>query len=501
MVQKDIDVGEARVVEISSEDDVAVVGWDGEAISLVADAETPDSVSIERADDAVRMRAEGDVRMQIPRRLHVKISHAGGDLRASAIDGGIEVAQAGGDVRIQDVRGDVRIDRAAGDVEIRSVEGAVRLANVAGDLRTNGIQGDVTGSAVAGDADVERVSGNLDLEGQVGGDLVLGTIIGAATVGSVAGDLGVAGCHSLRIGTVAGDLRLEDSRDDVEVDHVGGDAALDDCRGVVTLRHVGGDLRARRLAGGLVAPRIGGDLRLRTAFSPGCEYVASCGGSASIVLAGNPAHASVSFELRCSQDRINVALPLDDVTRERGFLVGRLGAGEAKVRVESGERIRLAAREPEPGFEGIMDDVFAGIEAGMHEAFGVFEGPGRQRFEQRMREVNERIARATEEIQRRTAERLEAQAQKMARKAEEMAQRAAERAAEHVTRQAERTWRGGAPGWGSGWWRRGATPPPPQPPPPKPRATEEERLTVLRMLAEGKITAEQAARLLEALGG
>jgi hypothetical protein len=34
-----------------------------------------------------------------------------------------------------------------------------------------------------------------------------------------------------------------------------------------------------------------------------------------------------------------------------------------------------------------------------------------------------------------------------------------------------------------------------------PRATEEERLAIMQMLRDGKITAEQAATLLDALGG
>jgi hypothetical protein len=43
-------------------------------------------------------------------------------------------------------------------------------------------------------------------------------------------------------------------------------------------------------------------------------------------------------------------------------------------------------------------------------------------------------------------------------------------------------------------------PAPPNPPPPRSRTTEEERLAVLRMLADGTISTEDAARLLEALG-
>lgn len=505
MVERNIEVGDVQTVDVSADGDVTANGWDEDTLSLIADADESEDISVERDGDTLRLHVAGDARVQMPRRIGLRVSYAGGDVRASSFDQEVVVRESPGDLHVQDVRARVIVESVAGDAELRRIRGATSAQSVSGDLKIHGVEGDVSANSVGGDLHAQQISGSVNLPGPVAGDVLLGGLVGAANLASVAGDLTVTGSFSVRVESVGGDLRLEDVRDEVVAEHIGGDANLDDCRGPVTLGNVGGDLRARAIAGGLRAPSVGGDVRLRTAFAPGRDYVISCSGSATIALAGSPAAASVTFELHSGQDRIQVSLPLEDVTREPGVMRGRLGDGEAMVNVESGDRIRLASQEGESGFEGPMSAIFSGVEAGMREAFGFLEGGDSAQFDRRKRDLNERIARATEEIQRRTAERIEHQAQRMARRAEEAAQRAAERAAEHVARQTERawTWRFGHHGPSSAWGRRPSSPPPPPPasPPPKPRATEEERLTVLRLLAEGKINADQAAHLLDALGG
>lgn len=503
MIERSIDASEARTIEIAVDGDLNAIGGDGDTINVTSDEDEPEAITTATEGDVVRVRVDGDARLRIPRRLHLRVINASGDVRVAGIGEGAELDNVSGDVRVQEVDGDARVGNVAGDLEVRRVRGSVQCGSVAGDLRIDDVEGDAHGESIAGDASVERVSSGVTLTEPVGGDVSLASIGGAATIASVGGDLSVAGAGSVEAEAIGGDLRLEDVRERVDVKNVGGDAAVDDCRGEVKLGQVGGDLRGRDLAAGLEVQHVGGDLRLRTAFSPGCTYRASCGGSATILILGDPEQVSASFELRADEGRVGIAVPLQDVVREPGLVRGRLGAGQAQVNVRAGERIRLISRESAPGFEGMFDDVFRGLEVGMSEMFGAFEGPGRDRFERRMRDLGDRISRATEEIQRNTAEHVEAQAQRMARRAEELAQRAAERAAQHVARQVERPWRWGGPiPPAASWSRRPPSPPaPPQPSPPMPRASEEERLTVLRMLAEGKINAEQAARLLEALGG
>jgi sRNA-binding protein len=89
------------------------------------------------------------------------------------------------------------------------------------------------------------------------------------------------------------------------------------------------------------------------------------------------------------------------------------------------------------------------------------------------------------------------QAERARERAEAARQRAQQKAREAERRiQAKVNARVGR--WGMDW--SGTIPRPPRPPaPPSEPVSDEERLTILRMLAEKKITAEEAEKLLAAL--
>lgn len=450
-----IDIEGATTLEISSASDVSVVGSDEERIYLVGDS----AISINREGDTIQIHTESDLNVRLPRRLELRLGHLNGDLRAYDLGSSLRLDHVS-DARIENVRGEVAIENASGDVTLRAIDGRAQCENVAGDLR-------------------------------------------------------LEGCRGADLGNVAGDLRISAVEGDTTIQAVGGDATIENCADEVRLTNVGGDLVARNLAGGIAAPHVGGDARLQTVFVPGREYVVTCGGSAEVLVAGDPSQASIRFELRSGDREISSALSLQEVYNEPGYLRGRLGDGAATVRVDSGDGLRLGATGPgrgfEGGFEGMMDTIGESIESAIEGALtGMFGGRPDNRFERRMQELSERMAQRAEEAARRAEEFARREGERAARRAERMAQKAGRQA----QRQAERGMRWG---WGQGgfggfpWpnpnpspnpapWPRPAPPRPPAPPP-KPRATDEERLVILQMLAEGKISTEDAARLLDALGG
>jgi hypothetical protein len=115
--------------------------------------------------------------------------------------------------------------------------------------------------------------------------------------------------------------------------------------------------------------------------------------------------------------------------------------------------------------------------------------------------IHEKVTRAMQKAEEKITRAL-AEADRRAREAEERAARMAEReqtrGAMRAARMEERQQRRGS--------MRPAPMPPPPPPPPPPRpkrapVTEEERMQVLRMVENGKISIEQAEQLLKALNG
>lgn len=130
-----------------------------------------------------------------------------------------------------------------------------------------------------------------------------------------------------------------------------------------------------------------------------------------------------------------------------------------------------------------------------------------RKLEEAAERIDETARRAAERVQREVertvakAERYEEHGRRAAQHAEERARRVAERVARHTQREAERAGRRARGRWwfteaAEGWARTGGAGETE-----RRRATEEERLTIMQMLRDGKISAEQAAQLLDALGG
>jgi len=163
-------------------------------------------------------------------------------------------------------------------------------------------------------------------------------------------------------------------------------------------------------------------------------------------------------------DKIDVDWPdvenQEDVT-ERVLV---LGEGAAKISLNAGGDIR------------VTNNAEAGNSA---EEFGNFAG---MNFD--WSGFGERISRQVEQATARAAKRAE---------------EAARRVERHAERQARR-WRGNVK-VGRWNWEMGPHGVPTPPSPPSEPVAEEERLVVLKMLAEKKITAEQAEQLLSALEG
>lgn len=332
------------------------------------------------------------------------------------------------------------------------------------------------------------------------GNLKVRDIAGDIKIGTVNGNADLRGVGALTLDTSHGSLRLNDCASDVTVASVKGSARVQKVDGPVKLGNVEGSLRVEGLMQGLDGGAIGADTRLGPPYSPGHTYQLTVGSDLTITLPDEP-NVRVNITARNQVKSLvpDLILELDDK-----FASGSIGGGEAEITATVGgsATIRSSSVSTSDASEGFnfdfdfdpdtfafLDDLGPMIESTVSKAMAQMNmhlQDGMKYFDSE--EFKIKMEKVSEKAQR-AAERVERQAEDVADQARRKAQRAAERARMRA-QQAERRWERAS-------GQRSA--PKPEPKPTSVDDKREERLRVLRMVEDGKISTEEAAKLLAAL--
>lgn len=425
----------------------------------------------------------------------------------------------------------VMIGELPGDLKIKGgeVDGvSVETADVESlDLRVD--EGVVTVSGLGDLRLIVPLGASLDLRA-VRGDLRIGQVGGAIQVGEVAGDLMLREVGPTEVGAVFGDLSAKQVAGSLKVGNIYGDAAAREVRGDVELGSVGADLRVNGCLGSLRA-QVGADASIGlpeaapAASEPGADPGATLGADVAAALRGRryEVHAGADILLRVPEG-------VGATLRARG------GAGEVDVRladarveaVDGAERVTIGDGSLELDLVAGGKVVVAGAAGEGWQGERMWQEMGADfrsmatEFAQRMEaqismmtgQISERLAHLSEALPEvlaaaglsaDEAERIALRVRVAGDRAAERARRGVEEANRQVARhmdqaqrQAERQVERQA--------RQQAVrvvhaPPPPPPPPTAPSTGGEERLLILRMLEQGKITVDDATRLMAAMEG
>lgn len=318
---------------------------------------------------------------------------------------------------------------------------------------------------------------------RVGGSAFVQDLEGSLTIMKVGGDLALQRMGSVRVEKAGGSCLIEDVSDALSIGKIGGDLTVRQAVGEFSAGTVGGSASLQLAGIGHAEARVGGDAQLYFTQSVGDRITLKAGGNIGLYV---PENANAAFNLVSNGERVEVRLRRqgEQVINEE-FELRRyelsLGGGDGKVEMVAGGDIRLSDEEiqPEPITEELDRREMAWKEA--RERHGHPSWSGGFGFD-RSSAWADMISRRAQEAARRAEQR----AQNAMRRTEEQIRMAAEREI-HRT---ERHWRTGVP-----------TPPTPPTPPPAHPVTEKERLMILQMLQDGKITVEQAEMLLAAMEG
>lgn len=513
--------------------DLRVAVWDDDTILVVAAGQVQE---LYQEGDEVVITSAGDLDLQLPARAVVSAGACEGDVTAAGVRE-LTLERVAGDLRTGGV-GSLAVEQVAGDVRVAELAARLSAGRVGGDLRLKGATGaTITVGSVAGDLELGGPSGTLQAA-EIGGDCTLSGDCERVHVGQVGGDCTLAAVATLKVGAVRGDLEVAHASSTVEVGSVSGDT------------------RFMALDGTLELGDVAGDLDLRARFSPASKARIRVGGDASIQLLGVPnltLSAVVQGELR------GVSASSGGGTKRISLVYG---AGAASLELNVGGDLRISA-EARPGSSSSSSGMGGGSEferdwAELGRELGALGHELGAEIAAAL--SNEGVAGGAawaEEV----ARKVEEQARRIQARAEEQARRAAARARgdapgrvhvkinerewqldperlERIKDQARRAAADGLAGALEAVERAlgrmrvpPASPEPPSPAAPTaaptpptvatpvtgqtirieheaaspapavaPAEIERERETILRMIAEGRISPEEGDLLLEALG-
>jgi hypothetical protein len=412
-------------------------GWD--ELQVAAKTDSENNLSIEQVDDTIRVVCNSDCKVSVPRLAMVTVETVSGDATIKGLEGELILQEAQGNLVIH----------GAGQTVIHAVHGDLSVKNVAGDLKITSVDGNVSARDVQGDFTVsEIVHGNLTLK-DVSGNA------SAKADGNVTLSLDPAPDEQYDF-TAKGDLLCNLPADASAAVHIahGGDVTVKISG--VELAEVGDEPIDFTLGDGDAVLKLSADGNVFVGSqTPGWEEMGNFG-----VKFGE------KFE-NMGKDFENIGKISEQITQQ---IESQIGALEMQLEAQlSGLNARLGA---------------IGLSSEQQE-----------RVAERARDASERASERVQEKMRRAQEKLDRKVAEAQRRAEQRAHEAERRARVHEHHTDHREHRG----WRFDW-------PSPSTPPatavaPSDPVSDDERMVILRMLEQKKITPEQAEQLLSALEG
>ncbi|MDP2778709.1 MAG: hypothetical protein Q8O48_13810, partial [Anaerolineales bacterium] len=341
------------------------------------------------------------------------------------------------------------IESIGGDLSLVGWEGDDILLKADDDVIHVSQDGDQVNLSCDDDLSLRVPKAASILINKIGGDASIRGVMGGIELKEIGGDLSIRDVDSVSIDTVQADFSLRGAKGHLSLKSANSDVSIRDVDGHVSLDTVADDLALRDVRGNVNA-NVAEDVVMYLNPQAGNVYSVTAGDDILLVM---PPKANATLTLNA--DQIDVDWKGVEKDEDATSRVITLRDGSATMTLNAGGDIRVS------------NQADAGESA---EDFGNFAGIGMD-----WSGFGERISRH-----------VTAATQRTQRKVEEAARRI-----ENKTREAERRFRRDRVGLEIGPWNWDFSPKG-VPMPPKPQASDEERMVILNMLQEKKITSEEA---------
>jgi hypothetical protein len=442
MEKQYVTTSETPKVELEIHGNLRLKGWD--ELQVGAKTDTENNLSIEQQDDTIRVRSFSDSKVSVPRQARVFIKVVDGDVTIKGLEGELTVQEAKSNLTLH----------GSGTTIIQNVDGNLTAKNVAGDFNITSINGNATLRDIQGDFTVsEAVKGNL-------------------TLNDVSGNVSAKAGGNISV-------------------------SFDPAPGEQYDLSAGGNLFCNLSADASVAVHVN-HVGNATVTIPGAERTQTDNEPFDFTLGDGDAKLTLSAD---GNVVLGTQTPGWDTMGQFGFDFGKQFEGFGQQFEGMGKQFEDMAESIGDQFsqqiDAQMEMISAQIEAqlsGLTAHLGATNLSAEQqaRVAERARQAGERANERVQEKMRRAQEKLDRKIAEAQRRTEQRTREAERRTHIHERHGGGREQRGAHFNW----------PTPPIPPaPPSDPVSDDERMVILRMLEQKKISPEQAEQLLSALEG
>lgn len=331
--------------------------------------------------------------------------------------------------------------------------------------------------------------------GQIEGNANVNLLLGVVEIDAVEGNFAANSIGKLTLGSVDGNLSLRSVAGSFVAQSIDGNARIAQVAGDLQLGQVDGNLSVSEVVGNVQAT-VDGDADLTLNLAPGQHVRVEAEGNITCRIQPD-AGVTVRMEADGNLRVKNLGEPRRDEDTTFEFV---LGDGGAILDLRADGDIQLIGSDVR-AFSGAAFD--AGVSPEMSEEMARRAAELGQQIAQ---QVESQVAVLTRELEEKLAGmNNEEMANRIQDRVSSALRRAEEKLAEAMRKMEMRT-EGDRRRKGYGWQTPPVPPTPPAPPAPpapprRPQANDEDRMMILRMVEAGKISVEQAERLLAALNG
>lgn len=188
----------------------------------------------------------------------------------------VESKSTGGNINVKgNVVGNIELNTMGGDVTLKNVKGKVRVSTQGGDLRVGNIEGGLLLSTMGGDINIGDVIGEIAKVSTMGGDIKISKALSGIEAVTYGGEITAK--------VLGGESQLKTMGGSIEVDNVNGKVFMQTMGGNLVVQNGSGLIDASTNAGDIVLHNITGSVNARATSGNVTIDISPSSGSSSYI--------------------------------------------------------------------------------------------------------------------------------------------------------------------------------------------------------------------------